>query len=167
MDSGDRDQDIISKLDLTARELKEKRAAQLQDNKEDDTATHDTPNLGRSCSLYNEPLGHHILQCTKGTLQDTLKEVTHSTPVGTLDRSSKDCPPILPNQPTSLPAPSPRNSNQLLSEVELSCQDMHRSPSKEAQMLTTLTTQPRVLLKKLSPEEIQSYQLSLTRTPQS
>ena len=34
----DRDQDI-NRLDLAARKLKEKRAAQLQDNKEDDTAT--------------------------------------------------------------------------------------------------------------------------------
>ena len=30
-------------------------------------------------------------------------------------------------------------------------------PSKEAQMLTAMTTQPRVVLKKLSPEEIQSH----------
>ena len=34
----DRDQDIINRLDQAARRLKEKRAAQLQDNKKDDTA---------------------------------------------------------------------------------------------------------------------------------
>ena len=77
----DRDQDTINRLDLAARKLKEKRAAQLQDNKEDDTATHDTSNLGRSCSLCHEPLGHHVLQCTRENLQDTLKEAVHSTPV--------------------------------------------------------------------------------------
>ena len=34
----DRDQDIIDRLDQLAKRLKEKTAAQLQDNKEDDTA---------------------------------------------------------------------------------------------------------------------------------
>ena len=32
-------------------------------------------------------------------------------------------------------------------------------------MMTTMTTQPRVVMKKLSPEEIQSLQLSLSRIP--
>ena len=46
MDSGVTEtQDIINRLDMAARKLKEKRAAQLQDNKEDDTATHDTSKL--------------------------------------------------------------------------------------------------------------------------
>ena len=121
----DRDQDIIDRLHQAAKRLKEKRAAQLQDNKEDDTAVPATSNLERSCSLCDEPIGHLVLQCTKETLQDTLKDVTHSTPSWTLDRSPKDCPPISWNWPTNLAAPSPRNSGQLLSEVEFSCQDTH------------------------------------------
>ena len=47
----DRDQDIINRLDQAAKRLKEERAAQLQDNKEDDTAIPATSNLERSCSL--------------------------------------------------------------------------------------------------------------------
>ena len=76
-----RDQDIVNRLDQAARRLKEKRAAQLQNSKEDDTRVQDTPNLDRSCSLCDEPLGHHVLHCTKETLWDTLKEVIYSTPV--------------------------------------------------------------------------------------
>ena len=74
------DQDILARLDQAARKLKEKRAAQLQDNQEDDTALPVTPNLEKSCSLCDEPIGHHVLQCSKETLQDTLK-VIHSIPV--------------------------------------------------------------------------------------
>ena len=70
-----RDQDSIDRLDLATRKLKEKRAAQLQDNKEDDTAIQDTSNIGRSCSLCDEPLGHHVLQCTRENVQVTLKKV--------------------------------------------------------------------------------------------
>ena len=78
-----RDQDIIDRLDQAAKRLKEKRAAQLQDNKEGDPAIPATSNC---CSLCDEHIGHHVLQCTK----ETLKDVIHSTPV----ESPKDCLPI-------------------------------------------------------------------------
>ena len=60
--------------------------------------------------------------------------------------------------PTGIPA----NFSVKLNSVA----KMHTGPpSKEAQMLTAMTTQPKVVLKKLSPEEIlRSYQLSLTWT---
>ena len=157
----DRDQDIIDRLDQAAKRLKEKRAAQLQDNKEDDTAVHAPSNLERSCSLCNEPIGHHVLQCTKETLQDTLKDVTHHTPVEPLTGAPKIVHPFPVISPqTLLPPPPgiPANFSVKLNSVV----KMHTGPpSKEAQMMTTMTTQPRVVLKKLSPEEIQSLQLSL------
>ena len=56
----DSDQDILARLDQVARKLKEKRAAQLQDNQEDATAVLVTPNLEKSCSLCNEPIGHDV-----------------------------------------------------------------------------------------------------------
>ena len=156
---GDRDQDIINRLDLAARKLKEKRAAQLQDNKEDDATVQDTPNLDRSCSLCNEPLGHHVLQCTKETLQDTLKEVIHSTPVEPLTGPPKVIHPLPQVSPQSLLPPPPGIPANFSMSMKLnSVAKMHTGfPSKGAQMLTAMTTQPRVVLKKLSPEEIQSH----------
>ena len=156
----DRDQDIINRLDQAAKRLKEKRAAQLQDNKEDDTAIPATSNLERSCSLCDEPIGHHVLQCTKETLQDTLKDVTHSTPVEPLTGPPKivhPFPEIIPQ--TLLPPPPgiPANFSVKLNSVAKMCTG---PPSKEAQMLTTMTTQPRVVLNKLSPEGIQSHSSS-------
>ena len=149
-----RDQDIIDRLDQAAKRLKEKRAAQLQDNKEDDTVITDTSNLEKSCSLCDEPIGQHVLQCTKETLQDTLKDVTHSTPVEPLTGPPKIVhlfPEIGPQ--TLLPPPPgiPANFSVKLNSIA----KMHTGPpSKEAQMMTAMTTQPRVVLKKLSPEEI-------------
>ena len=75
------DQDILARLDQASKKLKERRSAQPQDNQEDDNAMPATPNLEKSHSLSNEPMGHHVLECSKETLQDTLKEVIHSTPV--------------------------------------------------------------------------------------
>ena len=151
------DQDILARLDQAARRLKEKRAAQLQDSQEDDTAMPVTPNLEKNCSLSDEPIGHHVLQCSKETLQDTLKEVIHSTPVEPLMGPPKIVHPFPDVGPqTLLPPPPgiPANFSVKLNSIA----KMHTGPPpKEAHILTTLTTQPKVMLKRMSPEEIWSH----------
>ena len=54
-------QSILARLDQAARKLKERRKAQLQDNQEDDKAVPATLNHEKSCSLCDEPIGHHVL----------------------------------------------------------------------------------------------------------
>ena len=161
-----RDQDIIDRLDQAAKRLKEKRAAQLQDNKEDDTAVPATSNLERSCSLCNEPIGHHVLQCTKETLQDTLKDVTHSTPVEPLTGPPKIVHPFPEIGPqTLLPPPPgiPANFSVKLNSVTKMCTG---PPSKEAQMLTAMTTQPKSCAEEAVPRRnSESLQLSLKLGP--
>ena len=56
------DQDILARLDQASKKLKERRSAQPQDNQEDDNAMPATPNLEKSCSLSNEPIGHEGCQ---------------------------------------------------------------------------------------------------------
>ena len=153
----DRDQDIIDRLDQAAKRFKEKRAAQLQDNKEDDTAIPVTSNLEKSCSLCDEPIGHHVLQCSKETLQDTLKDVIHSTSVEPLTGPPKIVHPFPEIGPQTLLPPPPgilADFSVKLNSVAKMCTG---PPSKETQMLATMTTQPKVVLKRLSPEEIQSH----------
>ena len=156
----DRDQDIINRLDEADRRLKEKRAAQLQNNKKDDTAIPVTSNPEKSCSLCNEPLGHHVLQCTKETLQDTLKEVIHSIPVEPLTGPPKVIHPLPQVSPQALLPPPPGVLANFSVKLNSVAKMLTGPPSKEAQMLTAMTTQPRVVLKKLSPEEIQSHSSS-------
>ena len=114
-------------------------------------------NTERSCSLCNEPMGHHVLQCSKETLQDTLREVIHSTPAAPLTGPPKIVHPFPEvSSPTLLPPPPGilANFSVRLSSIA----KMHTGPPpKEAHMLTALTTQPRVILKKVSPEEIWSH----------
>ena len=75
------DQGFLARLDQAAKKLKKRRNGHLQDNQEDDNAMPATSNLAKSYSLCNGPIGHHVLECSKETLQDTLKEVIHSIPV--------------------------------------------------------------------------------------
>ena len=150
-------QSILARLDQAARKLKERRKALPQDNQEDDKAVPATPNLRKSCSLCDKPIGHHVLQCSKETLQDTLKEVIHSTPVEPLMGPPKIVHPFPEIGPqTLLPPPPgiPANFSVKLNSIA----KMHTGPPpKEAHILTALTTQPKVMLKRMSPEEIRNH----------
>ena len=150
-------QGILARLDQAARKLKERRKAQLQDNQEDDKAMPATPNLKKNCSLCDKPIGHHVLQCSKETLQDTLKEVIHSTLVEPLMGPPKIVHPFPEIGPqTLLPPPPgiPANFSIKLNSIA----KMHTGPPpKEAHILTALTTQPKVILKIMSPEEIRNH----------
>ena len=102
-------------------------------------------------------MGHHVLECSKETLQDTLKEVIHSTPVEPLTGPPKIVHPFPEVSPQTLLPPPP----EILANFSVklnSIAKMHTGPPpKAAQMLTTLTTQPKVMIKRMSPEEIQSH----------
>ena len=115
------------------------------------------PNLVKSYSLSDEPIGHPVLECSKKTLQDTLRGVIHSTPVEPWMGPPKIVHPFPEVGPQTLLPPPPgilANFSVKLNSIA----KMHTGPPpKEAQMLTALTTQPRVMLKKVSPEEIQSH----------
>ena len=151
------DQGILARLDQAAKKLKERRNAQLQDNQEDDNAIPATPNLEKSYSLSNEPIRHHVLECSKETLQDTLKEVIHSNLVKPLMGPPKivhSFPEIGPQ--TLLPPPPgiPANFSVKLNSIT----KMHTGPPpREAHILTALTTQPKVMPKRMSPDEIRSH----------
>ena len=150
-------QDILARLDQAAKKLKKRRNAQLQDNQEDDNAMPATPNLVKSYSLGDEPIGHHVPECSKETLQDTLKEVIHSTPVEPLTGPPKIVHPFPEVSPQTLLPPPPgilANFSVKLNSIT----KMHTGPPpKAAQMLTALTTQPKVIIKRMLPEEIQSH----------
>ena len=111
----------------------------------------------KSHSLSDEPIGHHVLECSKETLQDTLKEVIHNTPVEPLTGPPKIVHPFPKVSPqTLLPPPPgiPANFSVKLKSIA----KMHTGPPpKAAQMLTALTTQPKVIIKKMSPEEIHGH----------
>ena len=115
------------------------------------------PNLVKSHSLSDEPLGHHVLECSKEILQDTLKEVIQNTPVEPLTGPPKIVHPFPKVCPwTLLPPPPgiPANFSVKLKSIA----KMHTGPPPmPAQMLTALTTQPKVIIKRMSPEEIWSH----------
>ena len=93
-----------------------------------------------------------MLQCTRQNLQDTLKEAIHSTLVEPLMGPLKIVHPFHKQQALLPPPPGIlANFSVKLNSVAKMCTG---PPSKEAQMLTAMTTQPKVALKKLSPEEI-------------
>ena len=150
------DLDILARLDQASKKLKERQSAQLQDNQEDDNAMPATSNLEKSHSLGDEPMGHHVLECSKETLQDTLKEVI-CTPVEPLTGPPKIVHPFPEVSPQTLLPPPPGILANFSVKLK-SIAKMHTGPPpKAAQMLTALTTQPKVTIKRMSPEEIWNH----------
>ena len=125
-----------------------------------------TPNLEKNCSLCNEPIGHHVLQCSKETLQDTLKEVISSTPVEPLTGPPKIVHPFPDIGPQTLLPPSPRNSGKLLSTAEFNHQDAHRSPTQESPDVDCSDHQAQGHFEEdVTRRNPEPHQLSLNRTP--
>ena len=155
----DSDAKIINHLDAGTQRLKDKRSAV----KNVDTATNPTanePNPDDICKLCDEPLSHHILKCTKDDLQDELRATQEKVPLEPLSGPPEVVHPMPPSghQAPLLPPPGiPANFSIKLNTVT---KMKTGSPTHEAQMLASMTTQPRVILKKLTPEEIQRHTAS-------
>ena len=141
------DEDILSRLDAAARELKDRRTARKQDgNDSRDTGPTATTTY---CGMCDEPLGHHVLQCTRENIQDTLKAKLQQTPIEPLTGPPKVIHPfptrtaeIMPPPPPGIPAKFPIKLNSVAK--------MRTGPSsKEMQMLAAITTQPKVIIKEL------------------
>ena len=158
-------QDILARLDQAARKLKEKRAAQLQDNQE-------------MTQPYLSPQPREELLPLRWAHRTPCPTVLQGNPGGhpegghsqhsswTLDWPSKDCPPISWSWPTNLAAPSPRNSGQLLSEAEFNHQDAHRSSSQGSPDVDCPDHPAQGHAEKdVTRRNPKPHQLSLNRTP--
>ena len=155
------DSDILNRLNEAAKKLKDRHTGMKQDTIEEAHQQEDqvTPS-GKSVS-YDHLMGHHLLECSKDTLQDELEEIIHEVPVEPLTGPPKLVPPFpaVRSQTLLMPPQSvPANFSVKLNKVA----KMKTGPtSDEAKMVAAMTTQPWVMIQKLSPEEIHSLSASV------
>ena len=113
------------------------------------------------CYTCHCPVGHHLLECNKNSLQHDLKEILHEVPVEPLTGLPKIVHPFPATRTQTLlmpPPPVPANFTVKLNKV---AKMKTGPPHNEAKMLAAMTTQPQVMIRKLSPEEIQSLTSSV------
>ena len=100
-------------------------------------------------------------ECSKDTLQHDLKEIIHEVPVEPLTGPPKIMHPFPATRPQNLLMPPPSIPASLTVKLNNVAKMKTGPASNKARMVTTMITQPQVMIQKLSPEEIQSLSSSV------
>ena len=140
------DSDILNKLNEAAKKLKDRHAEMKKDTINESSQKEDQVSPSDKCFTCHHPVGHHLLKCSKTTLQHDLKEIMHEVPVEPLKGAPKIVHPFSATRPQTLlmPPPSvPANFTVKLNKVTKMKTD---SASTKAKMVTAMATQPQVMI---------------------
>ena len=132
-----------------------------QDNLAQDHQQEDHVTASDKCVTCNCPIGHHLLECSKDTLQHDLKETLHEVPVEPLTGPPKIVYPLLVTKSQTLMIPPPSVPAKFTVKLNKVAKIKTGPPHNETKMLATITTQPHVMIQKLSPEDIKSLSTSV------
>ena len=151
--------EIISRLDAAARKLKEKRSS-TQKGSHDVTPTEEQEKsyMEDSHPSNQEFSSGQLLETTRDDLQDNLEDIITSVlvePITPQAGPSKVAPPMpYSKHDVMVPPPLgiPANFSIKLKSV---AKRKTGSPPQKTKMLINLVTKPKLLIKKLTPEEIQ------------
>ena len=75
------DSDILNRLNEAAKRLKDRHAEMKKDAINKTSQTEDQVSPSDKCFTGHHPVGHHLLECSKNSLQHDLKEIVHEVPV--------------------------------------------------------------------------------------
>ena len=164
----DNDSDILSRLDAVSKRLKEKRGSAWEE-------AHDEPSPNEQDRLDTEdphpsnpesPSGR-LMKSTQNDLWDNLKDAISSIRIEPMTPQTGP-PKVIPPMPYSkhdvmvpLPLEIPANFSIKLKSV---AKMRTGPPPQKTKMLVNLVTQPKLLIKKLTPDEIQEMSLPPAET---
>ena len=146
----------MSRLDAASEKLKEKRHS-AQKEAPDESSPNEQDGLNAEDPHPNKPESPSLLTSTQNDLRDNLKDALSSVPVEPMTPQTGP-PKVIPPMPYSehnimVPPPLeiPANfSIKLKSVVKMRT----GPPPQKAKMLVDLVTQPKLIVKKLTPEEV-------------
>ena len=98
------------------------------------------------CVTCNHPIGQHLLECSKNTLQHELEEIIHEVPVEPLTGPPKIVHPFPATRPQTLLMPPPSIPANFTVKLNKVAKMKSGSASNEAKMVATMTTQPQVMI---------------------
>ena len=155
------DVDILSRLDVASKELKSKRR-----NNQKETPEESSPNgkdeLGVEDPHSDRPESPSLLTSTWNDLGDNLKDAMSHIPVEPVTPQTGP-PKVIPPMPysehdTMVPPPLEILTNfriKLKSVVKMKT----GPPPQKAKMLVDLVTRPKLIIRKLTPKEVQELSL--------
>ena len=162
----DNDSDILSRLDAASEKLKDKRGS-AQEEAHDEPSPKEQDGLDTEDPHPSNPESPSLLKSTQNDLRDNLKDAISSVPVEPMTPQTGP-PKVIPPMPYSkhyvmVPPPLeiPANfSIKLKSVVKMRT----GPPPQKTKMLVDLVTQPKLIIKKLTPDEVQELSLPPAET---
>ena len=156
----DNDSDILSRLDAASEELKDKRSSAQKEAPDESS-----PN--EQDGLTSRPESPSLLVSTQNDLRDNLKDALSNIPVELMTPQTGP-PKVIPPMPYSehnIMVPPPL---KILANFSIKLKSVAKrrtgTPPQKAKMLVDLVTQPKLTIKKMTPEEVQELSLSPAET---
>ena len=157
------DEDILSRLDVASEELKSKRRSKTQKETPEKPTPHrqdEIDEIDVEDPHPDRPESPSLLTKTRDNLEDTMSNIPVE-PVTPQTGPPKVIPPTPYSEHNNM-APPP----QILTNFRIKLKSVAKMrtgpPPQKAKMLADLVTQPTLLIKKLTPEEVQEMSLPPT-----
>ena len=162
----DNDSDILSRLDAASEKLKDKRGS-AQKEAPDESSPNEQDGLDVEDPHPSKPESPSLLMSTWNDLRDNLKDAISSVPVEPMTPQTGP-PKVIPPMPYSehdITVPPPL---EILANFSIKLKSVAKMrtgpPSQKAKMLVNLVTQPKLIVKKLTPNEVQELSLPPAET---
>ena len=149
------DSAILNRWNEAAKKLKDGHDEMKKDTINKTSQTEDQVSPSDNCFTCHYPVGHHLLTCSKNSLQHNLKENVHEVPVEPLTGSPKIVHPFPATRPRTVLMPPPSVPANFPVKLNKVAKMKIGTASAKTKMVTNMATQPQVMIRKLSPEEIQ------------
>ena len=154
------DVDILSRLDAASKELKSKRR-----NTQKETPEESSPNgqdeLGVEDPHPNRPESPSLLTSTQNDLGDNLKDAMSHIPMEPVTPQTGP-PKVISPTPYSehdIMVPPPQIPTNFRIKLKSVAKMKTGPPPQKAKMLVDLVTRPKLIIQKLTPEEVQELSL--------
>ena len=154
------DVDILSRLDAASEELKAKRR-----NNQKETPEESTPEEQNKIDIEdphpNRPVSPSIQTSTRDNLRDNLKDTISNVPMEPVTPQTGP-PKVIPPTPYSehnLIVPPPQVPTNFRIKLKSVVKMRTGPPPQKAKMLVDLVTGPKLIIWKLTPEEVQELSL--------
>ena len=155
------DLDILSRLDVASEELKDKRSS-TQKEAPEESFPHEQDKIDVEDPHPNRPESPSLLMSTQNDLSDNLEDAISHIPMEPVTPQTGP-PKVIPPMPYSehdIMVPPPL---KILANFRIKLKSVAKMrtgpPPQKAKMLVDLVTQPKLIIKKLTPEEVQELSL--------
>ena len=160
----DNDSDILSRLDAASEKLKEK-GSSAQKEAPDESSPNEQDGLDAEDPHPSKPESLSLTS-TRNDLRDNLKDALSSIPMEPMTPQTgppKVIPPIYSKHDIMVPPPL-----EILANFRIKLKSVAKMrtgpPPQKAKMLVDLVTRPKLIIKKLTPEEVQELSLPPAET---